>query len=270
MTDLLKEPQRWIDEIVPAGALVRRTLDATFLNQVLNDPDVRPWVGGEGVLDVTGTVANPENIALVTDYGGWVLGKHETGIYELHTAFLKEGRGRFYVAATHEALRYVFTNTDAVEIVTRVPEVNRAAAMAARCAGFKERFMRSDAWALPEGKVCDISFQALHLDAWTAKSPDVLAEGHWFHETLQDAHDRAGRPLPPHPEDESHDRAVGAAVMMIKTGNVAKAIWSYNRWARLAGYPLIQLLSERPTIIDVGEGVVIEAMGAEMQVLKCR
>lgn len=269
MTDLLKDPQRWIDETVPTGALVRRTLDATFLNEVFNDPDVRPWVGGEGVIDVTTVVSNPANIALITEHGGWVLAKHETGIYELHTAFLKEGRGRFYVAATLEALRYVFTATDAVEIVTRVPEINRAAAMAARCAGFKERFMRSDAWALPEGKVCDISFQGLHLDAWTAQSPDVLAEGHWFHETLEAAKTRSGSPLAAHRDDGAHDRAVGASVLMMKTGNAAKAVWSYNRWARLAGYQPIELLGSNPVIVDVGDAVV-EVMGADMQVLKCR
>lgn len=252
-----------------ARPAVWRTLDAAFLNHVVNDPDVRPWIGGEGVLDLGPTIANPENIVLVTEHGGWILIRHETGIYELHTAFLKEGRGAFYVAATREALRYVFSTTDAVELVTRVPEVNRGAALAARCAGFRERFMRSDAWFLPEGKVCDISYQALHLDAWTASSPDVLAEGHWFHAALETAKARAGSALPTHPDDEAHDRAVGASVLMMKAGNPHKAVWSYNRWARLASYQPIELLGANPIIVDVRDAVV-EVTAQEMRVLRCQ
>jgi hypothetical protein len=249
---------------------VRRTLDPTFLNTVANHPEVRPWIGGVGPIDLTSTLADSANFALQTDDGGWVFVRHEPAIYELHTLFLRRGRGRACVTAWREASRYMFCATDCREIVTKVPVNNLGAAFAAQKCGFAERFSRDGAFVDPQGALHEVSYQALTLDAWVARAGELDNGGHWFHAGMEKALKEASSALPAHPDDPSHERAVGAAIAMIRARNHRKAVWFYNRWARLAGYPLIALVTETPLVIDVGSGVVVEASGEEMEVILCR
>jgi hypothetical protein len=249
--------------------VVRRTLDARPFNAVANHPDVRPWIGGEGPLDLAALVGDPANFALEAEHGGWILARHEPGIYELHTLFLPEGRGRTCLAAWREAERFMFAATDAREIVTRIPAHNAAAAFAARLCGFKERFARRAAFRTAAGELVDVSFQALTLDDWTFRDPAARHAGRVFHAQLEAAKARADSALETHAEDEAHDRAVGAACLMIGAGNPKKGVWAYNRWARLAGYATIALLNDSPITIDVRDAVVGVKDGA-MEVLTCR
>lgn len=248
---------------------MKRTLDAAFLNTVANHPDVRRWLGGFGVLDLSEIIANPANIALQCEHGGWVLVKQDAGTYDLHTLFMKSGRGRYYFEASGHCLDYLFTASDAREIVTRVPSLNRGAGFAADRCGFVERFARKNAWTGATGETCDVSYRALEIDHWVAMSAAVLPQGQWFHAEIEAAKVAFNSDLPDHPEDPSHDRAAGAAVMMIRAGNVRKGVWFYNRWARLAGYPPITLVSEFPVVIDIGAGVIVEVRHATMEVLQC-
>lgn len=248
--------------------MIRRTLNPGFLNYVINHPDVRPMLGGEGALDLTDYIADPANIALEAEYGGWLLVRQEPGVYQLHTQFLKAGRGRAYFEAAREALRYVFGSTDAVELTTRVPLVNRGAHVAAKVAGFEERFVRKNAIVL-DGAPSDVSFQALTLEHWMATDETLPDLGRWFHDRLEAAKREAGSVLETHPDDDAHDRAVGAAVLMMRAGNTVKAAWAYNRWASLAGYQTIEVLSLCPAVIDVRDAV-IEVRQGEMEVLLCR
>ncbi len=249
---------------------VCRTLDATFLNAVANHPDVRPAIGGEGPIDLSGTLANPANFALQTDEGGWVFVRHEPATYELHTLFLRRGRGRPCIAAWLEASRYMFCATDCREIVTKVPANNLGAAFAAQKCGFTERFVRENAFADLLGQLHDVSYRALTLDGWVARAAELDNGGYWFHAGMEKALRDGSSRLPAHPDDPSHERAVGAAVEMIRARNPRKAVWFYNRWARLAGYPLVALVTETPLVIDVGSGVIVEARGEEMEVILCR
>lgn len=243
--------------------MIQRTMDATFLNEVSNHPEVRPWLGGDGVLDLGALADNPDNVLLETDGGGWVLHPLLPGVYELHTMFLPEGRGRSYFAAAREALRWMFSATDALEIVTKCPDDNGPARMAASIAGFRERFHRDDAWKPGVG----VSYQVFSIDDWFVRDKECLAAGRAFHDTLEAAKTAAGSTLPTHPDDEAHDRAVGAAVLMIRGGNMSKAVAFYNRWAIFAGYATIEALS--PSLVDVRDAIV-EVRGDAMGVLKCR
>jgi len=246
---------------------VRRTMEATFLDTVANHPEVRPALGGVGPISLGAILADAANFALVTDAGGWVFVRHEPGAYELHTLFLRHGRGRACLAAWREAARYMFLATDAREIVTKVPANNPGAAFAAQKCGFVERFTRREAFADPEGRLHEVSCRALSLDDWVSREETLSAGGHWFHDGMERA--LAGSALPPHPEDAAHERAVGAAVAMIAARNHRKGVWFYNRWARLAGYPAVAVLSDTPLTIDVGAGVVVEARGETMEVVRC-
>lgn len=246
-----------------------RTMDAGFLNTVVNDPTVRPWLGGEGELDLTAVIANPANYAFVTAGGGWLLVKHEAGVYELHSQFVKEARGRHVFEVGREAIRRFFAETDALEIVTKVPVKNRPASVGACLMGFAERFRRSNAWQCPDGGMCDVSYQALTIDAWVATDAELPAQGDRFHSALEATKARCGSPLPTHPDDEAHDRAAGAAALMMMGGNPRKAVWFYNRWARLAGYATIELVSESPPVLDVRDAIVGVRNG-DLEVLLCR
>lgn len=239
---------------------IKRTMDAAFLNEIANHPEVRPFLGGEGPLDLTDECSNPENIAIVWERGGWLLQKLMPGMYELHTLTLPAGRGREYFATAKAALRYVFTTSDALEIVTKCPDDNGGARMAASLVGFRERFRRVDAWAPGVG----ISYQALTVDDWFVRDRECLAAGRRFHEELEAAADGA---FPPHPEDEAHDRAVGAAFLMIEAGQTGKGVGFYNRWAVLAGYLGISATAQN--VVDI-QTAIVEVHQGQMRVLKVR
>lgn len=254
--------------------MLRRTMDATFLNEVANHPDVRPYLGAPQVptLDLTQIVQDPGNVVLVNEHGGWVLHPIMPTVYELHTMFLPEGRGRAYFAAAKEALRYVFAQTDCLEIVTKCPDDNGPARMAASLVGFRERFRRDGAWKAwdqdPEAPPqVGLSFQVFSVDDWFVRDKACLAAGREFHAALEEAKVAAGSELPVHPEDDAHDRAVGAAALMIKAGQTDKGVAFYNRWAIFAGYATIAAVSQG--VVDVRDAIV-EVRDGQMGVLLCR
>lgn len=251
--------------------MLRRTLDPACLNDAANHPEVFPWLGvtGEpGSLDLSDLIRDPANVALVTAHGGFLVQKVGPGIYEVHSIFKPEGR-KGLSKATAEGLRYLFTATDALTIRTKVPACNAPAAALAKASGFRETFTREDAWTAPDGSPCAVSYQEITFDEWRARDATLLAEGEWFHDRLEAAKVAQGSALPVHPHDESHERAVGAAVQMLRAGNAEKAVWLYNAWAAFAGYAPLGLHSTQPIILDVADAVV-EVRNSDMEVLLCR
>lgn len=240
-------------------------MDAAHLNRVANDPTVRPMLGGIGDLDVQGLLSTPSNIALENEHGGFIFVCDDAGRYELHTMFLPSGRGAAVLAAVSEALRFMFTATDCGEVITKVPRANRAAAFMARRAGFRLMFRRDGAWS--DGTA--VEYFSMTLDDWRGLDPAVEPEGHAFHVMIEGAKARCGSELPTHADDPAHDRAAGAASLMARAGNPTKAVWSYNRWARFAGYQTIELLSVCPPLIDVRDALVTTRDG-KLEVLQCR
>lgn len=256
---------------VSPSPTLRRTLDASTLNAAANHPEVFPWLGVEGEpgsLDLSGLTANPANVALVTEYGGFLVQKVAPAAYEVHSMFPPEGR-RGLSKATADGLRYMFTATDALTIRTKVPACNAPAAALAKASGFREVFSRDAAWLAPDGSRCAVSYQEVTFDEWRSLDATLVADGEWFHERLEAAKAARGSALPVHPHDESHERAVGAAVQMLRAGNAEKAVWLYNSWAAFAGYAPLQLLAMQPVIIDAGDAV-IEVRNSDMEVLLCR
>lgn len=246
---------------------LKRTLDAGVLNEIANHPEVRPWLGGIGPINLANLIANPANIALESEHGGYVLENQGGGQYEAHTLFLPQGR-RFAYDAAVEGFRYLFTATDCTRIVTKVPAGNIAAAAHAKRCGFVEMFTRDAVWPGTDGPE-DVSYQALTFDTWMALDPEVSIKGRWFHDALEAAKIEAGSVREVHADDEAHDRAVGAAVLMFQSGNPGKAAWLYNQWAALAGYTPLKVLSLTPLVVDVIDAVV-EVTAGGMEVLLCR
>lgn len=237
--------------------MIRRTMDAAFLTEVANDPQVRPFLGGDGPLDIGQVARDPANVLLVATgrdgepVGGWVLHPILPAVYELHTMFLPAGRGKLFFAAAAEMFRFMFAETDALEIVTKCPDDNPGARMAASTVGFRERFRREGAWAPGVG----VSYRVFSVDDWFIRDPECLAQGRAFHDALEAAKAGTGDPLLfNHTEDEAHDRAVGAAALMVRGGNTAKGVAFYNRWAALSGYAQVHAVSN--AMIDVLEAIV--------------
>ena len=112
-----------------------RTFDATFLNRVVNHPEVRPWVGrpdaGEG--DLTALVIDPANVTLVNQRGGFVYVRKAPGVFEVHTQFLPGGSA---TQAARESVAYMFDVIGAEKLITAVPEDNLPAFGLALKAGF--------------------------------------------------------------------------------------------------------------------------------------
>ena len=72
--------------------MIRRTYDAGEINELINDPSIRPTVGGEGYLDAAQIIADRRNIALVGDGGGALFVWRGPGVYEGHSFFLVRGK----------------------------------------------------------------------------------------------------------------------------------------------------------------------------------
>jgi hypothetical protein len=236
--------------------VITRTYDASALNLIANHPDVRPYLGhpeSPEPLDLTPLVANPANITLEADGGGWLLQALLPGVYELHTLFLAEARGKSYFRQAKEALRYVFTATDALEILTKCPDDNPGAHMAASLVGFREREHREAVWNVGTAAECGVSFQALTIDDWLRRDPVIIQVTEDFWKSLCAAYPEPylSPPLP----DLAHARLMGAALMMIRAGQASKAVGIFNRTAIFLG--LRGIVALRDDVFDIGGALVL-------------
>lgn len=245
--------------------MIWRTFDGTFLSHTANLPKVRPWMGGEGEIDLRPAALDPRNVFLQHSAGGFTVMPLYEGVYECHTIFQPLTSPKVILAAILEAQEYMFARTDCEMILTKVPENNVGASWLADHSGFQYSFRRDEAW--PGG--VGVSYRKLPLDTWVASCSTVAEQGRAFHELIEGAKRARGSSLQAHPQDEAHDRAVGATVLMIKAGNTIKGVNHYNKWAIFAGYAQAQLLSEQPVIVDVHDAIMGMTNG-QMEVLQCR
>lgn len=249
--------------------MLKRTMDATFLNGIANHSEVRPHLGGAGPIDLAPMLHDVQNVGLQGEHGGFAVTKLEHGVYECHSLFLPEARGIGTKDAMTDGLRYMFTQTDCIEVVTKCPEGNKAAFGAARGMGFVTSFHLEHGWPVEDGQRIGVDCMHLPLSRWMEKDPMCQEKGVWFHERLEELTSDLGQPIPVHYDEPAHNRAVGASVLMFQAGNPAKATASYNLWAKIAGFPVIRLLSVNPVIIDMDQ-VVVGIAANDMEVLLCR
>lgn len=250
-------------------SVIRQT-DATQINAVANHRDILPFVAGVAdAIDLGEALSNRDNVLLMADEtGGQFYIKSEPGVYEVHTLFLPEARGKHVIDVVTDAVHYMFTRTDCVEIVTRVPDGNVAAAALTRRFGGNFLFHMSNAWPSPSGNVGAGFYMHGYRD-WIRRASYLSVTGHDFHDQLETAKIASGSDLPIHDDDDCHDRYVGAACEMIAAGQPDKGVAVYNQWARLAGYQEISIVSRNPTVIDIHDAL-IAARGDSMEVLLCR
>jgi hypothetical protein len=249
---------------------VSRELSASRINFVVNHPEVRPYVGGVGPLDLAGLVADPRNVLLMVDGGGCLFQWLGEGYYEVHTQFIPEARGAAAIQAVRDALWWMFTATDAVEIVTKVPDTNLGALGLVRAIHGTFQFSRPNAWQNADGALSGVKYYSKTLMDWVRDESEELSKtGDWFHDKLAEAKTRMGASNPPHDDDHAHDRYVGMASEMISRGQLAKGVLTYNRWATFAGYAPVSVLSVDPVIIDVQDALLL-VRGGDFEVIYCR
>ncbi len=216
-----------------------------------------PWIAEKGVtsLDLTPHLADTRNVLLMTEGGGILFNWRLPGIYEVHTNFLKAYRGRHAIRASLNAYRWMFTRTDCLTLQTKVPAHNKGAAWFCRMVGATQEFERKAMWST-EGGMVDMGYWELRYDDWVRKTPDLAASGHLFHVRLEEEFARFGKTELHHPEEECHDRHVGACVEMIYGGQVEKGLLLYNIWASFAGYGLIDRVTVDPLVLDIGDALL--------------
>lgn len=252
---------------MPNTPTLRRTLSADYLNTVANHPDVRPYIGGEGDLDLSELLASPANFALQFEGGGFIALALGAGIYDVHTLTLAGARGAVASEVAEQAQNWMFAHTDCVELVTRVPASNKAAAAFATAHGFREKFQRSAAW--PSVPPEDVTYYGLTIDVWAQRSVAAGQAGHDFHDAVEAAKIEQGSQRDVHDDDRAHNHAAGAAYLMVAAGNCQKGVEFYNRWASQAGYARIGLLGLNPVLIDIHDAI-IGPIDGKMEVIQCR
>lgn len=104
---------------------------------VVYHPSVHPHVSlGREIPDLIPIVADPANVCLMNEHGGFLFVQSGENVYDTHTAFLPEGRGASLVARALEARSFMF-NHGAELLRTFVADENKAAHRLAVAAGFK-------------------------------------------------------------------------------------------------------------------------------------
>ena len=230
------------------GSVVKRDYDAKRLNHVANHPDVYRWVKGSfnGYLDLTPIVQDQRNILLMGEYGGVMFVNHQPGFYEAHTQMLPEGRGEWALWTVRAALHWMFTHTEAVEIMTKVPKGNLGARALVRSIHGKFEFRRENGWVL-DGQSVPADIYSLTIQDWMRTAEGLTERGEWFHNKLEKELSQ-GLGIP----DPIYLRYVGATVETMLANQPQKATVLYSRWAAMSGYTPIRILTENPLVIDIG------------------
>jgi len=195
---------------------------------------------------------NANNVALMSDSGGLLFVMLAPGVYDVHTQFLVSARGAIALRLTREAVRWMMTRSDCVELWTKVPEENKPALGLTRALGGRKEFT-SPAFA----GFSNISHYRLDYLAWSQGDLEARRAGEWFHEMLEAKLAKTGIEEPVHADDPSHNAAVGAVVLGLRHGSVDKSLALYNRWAAISGYAPISLIARWPLTLDIQTAIVV-------------
>lgn len=233
--------------------MIERTTDAAAINAILNHPAVRPTVADvtDGPLDVSDRVSNPDNVSLVGEYGAIVFFKYCDGIYEVHTQILPEGRGKWACQFAQECLRYMFTSTDCIEVITRVPQGHIGAKALTEMMGFRLQFTTPPECRF-RGELVPAYVYSLTLQEWFPRAPGLEECGEHFHLWLN----KQVGDGEPHGFDPGHNRVVGLALGMAAAGQIRKAVVFYNTRAVAARHATITLLTEDPARVKFDAGLL--------------
>jgi hypothetical protein len=237
---------------------IERAVDVQWLNHVANDPAVLPNVIGlmDPPLDLSPVIADSRNVCLIGEHGAIVFHHQMPGLYDAHPMFLEAGRGKWGTAFATAARHWLFTRTDAVEIIARCPRGNLAAKVLAKSLGFTYEMTNHRGWALG-GEVVPADVYTLLIQHWMRDAPGLVERGRWFHEKLDSEHERLGASVQPSEPDLARDRYVGAAWEMILGGQTGKGLVFNSRWAAFSQDEPAELVMQEPLAIRAAGSVLI-------------
>lgn len=149
--------------------MIDRQITGRFVNAVINDPSVRPWICGplEGRIDLEPLLEANKVLALFGIHGGFLFYHLGHGVYDAHSAVLPEGRGRWALKAAKAALDWVFAH-GAEEVMMSVPQGNDAVRGLVRLLKAKKRGIIEDGWWLA-GRLVPIDVYSVVKDDWQCR-----------------------------------------------------------------------------------------------------
>ncbi len=228
---------------------LKRSFDATFINEIIAHPSVKRGAEIVGELDLTAAASDPNNVLLQNDHTAFLLLKKAPCIYEVHTQCLPQGRGPQLREAIKKAFDYMFIATDCMKVITRANEYNRASVKLSKDS-FEEK-----------GKTGHYFYFQRTIQQWLELDYGCINEGERFHKFLEGQKN--------HVDDQTHDAYVGAAILMAQKGNMDKAQLVYNSWCLMSGYEPIHILSRQPLICRIGDMIIDFEHFSKMEVIPC-
>ena len=119
--------------------MLARSKDKLFLFNLCNHDDIFPHValGHPKPLDISFALEDDRNVFLANEHGGFLFTCKGISLYEVHTMFMKSGRGEQVYKAAQEATNFMFRKTDAMIIATMVAHDNVRARKLAESVGFE-------------------------------------------------------------------------------------------------------------------------------------
>ena len=102
--------------------IIRRETSPDRINQVIKHPEVHRWVMGIDPGRLDAAVAVAALIVLFGKFGGFLFWRISPVVYEAQAAVLPEGRGKWALRAAKQALKYIFEEEGALEVLAGAPK----------------------------------------------------------------------------------------------------------------------------------------------------
>ena len=247
---------------------IERSTDAVSFNAIVNHPEVYPDLAYvDGPIDVSAQLQNERNYLLRGEHGGCLFVYAMPGLFEVHTAILPGGRGTWALSFINTALSWMFINSDAWDIATRVPDGHIAAKAATIRSGARHEFTTTPG-AMWRGKMTPMHTYSLRVQEWIGRASGLMETGEWLHRRMAEEARRLEIKVTPHEhEDDAHYRYVGACYLMTKAGQILKGASLYNRWALLARHKPILMIGEPDAVkMDIG---ILRLKGDDIEITPC-
>jgi len=213
--------------------------NAVLANEVANLPSVLPKVSWTGeVLDLQPLLEDDLCYIIENDnHGCYVLAQSDVDSYVVHTLFRPKTPPAVVMETAKVGMWISFVELDAMELTSSACETNPAAYRLMRKNGMTPLFDSPSKFE--KGK--KQRYCRLTIDEYIINS-DVFGElGEGFHSLVEETTD--------HEDDPIHDKYVGAAISMVRAGNIEKAVRVYNKWAALAAYAPLQYDEDSNSIV---------------------
>ena len=119
-----------------------RTSDMGLIREIMTSSEVYPYITDDGspLKEDFDPIDNDSIYYLLVMgegllYGLYMLHPHNSVTYEIHTCLLRTCRGKKADKAAKEVLKWIFSYTPCLKVVTHVPESNKPALKYAQRAG---------------------------------------------------------------------------------------------------------------------------------------